>query len=533
MEIIKESVLQFEYKIMTYYGLMEIAVTHDLLKKDLTSSEDVLNELGKDGWELLTILREEVNSLFIFKRPKWVEKQSEQKLSDIDNKFIRMRETKPKDISEFLDRLTTVEQEFLWEHIAKIRDLDKEEQKSHSEILEKQGEPADKVEQKFHEGDWLCENEPNNYARFIQILEIVNVQGKNRYRISRDIHNDEDIVECRFVEDNWHSFYIQDIKDGDILVNGSNIFIFHYINSTRLMGYCHVNTDDERFYDDIGKNECFCLIDAIVNPATKEQRNLLFQKMKEAGYEWDAESKELKKIEQKPADVRPKFKVGYFIKHNKANIICKVISVNNSSYYVENIETSGRIELFRAEQSFHLWSIEDAKDGDILAAYKCYVIFKEIDGLNIKSHCTYRHYEGFSPSFLINTLQNKTAFQPATKEQREVLMKAMADAGYVFDFKNKELKKIESSTAWSEEDEAYKEFAISAVEDYYDENNPLRKDILDWLKSLKPQKQWKPSEEQVKAFEHFVRSIGESGYASPYENNTKLLYSLLGQLKKL
>jgi len=53
----------------------------------------------------------------------------EQKPTDTDNKFIRMRETKPKDISEFLDRLTTVEQEFLWEHIAKIRELDKEEKK--------------------------------------------------------------------------------------------------------------------------------------------------------------------------------------------------------------------------------------------------------------------------------------------------------------------------------------------------------------------------------------------------------------------
>lgn len=60
----------------------------------------------------------------------WIEKQGEQKAVDTDNKFIRMRETKPKDISEFLDRLTTVEQEFLWEHIAKIRELDKEEQKS-------------------------------------------------------------------------------------------------------------------------------------------------------------------------------------------------------------------------------------------------------------------------------------------------------------------------------------------------------------------------------------------------------------------
>ena len=44
---------------------------------------------------------------------------------------------------------------------------------------------------------------------------------------------------------------------------------------------------------------------------------------------------------------------------------------------------------------------------------------------------------------------------------------------------------------------------------------------------------WKPSDEQMEAFEHFVRGIGENGYASPYENNTKLLYSLLEQLKKL
>ena len=57
--------------------------------------------------------------------------------------------------------------------------------------------------------------------------------------------------------------------------------------------------------------------------------------------------------------------------------------------------------------------------------------------------------------------------------------------------------------------------------------------IRTWLQSLKQRATWKPSEEQIEAFEHFVRGIGESGYASPYENNTKLLYSLLEQLKKL
>lgn len=33
-------------------------------------------------------------------------------------------------------------------------------------------------------------------------------------------------------------------------------------------------------------------------PATKEQRDLLFQKMKEAGYMWDTEKKKLKKIDK-------------------------------------------------------------------------------------------------------------------------------------------------------------------------------------------------------------------------------------------
>lgn len=85
--------------------------------------------------------------------------------------------------------------------------------------------------------------------------------------------------------------------------------------------------------------------------------------------------------------------------------------------------------------------------------------------------------------------------------------------------------------AWSEEDDKMVKDIIAAIDTlHYHE-------MVDWLKSLKqrvqPQSTWKPSEEQIEAFEHFVRSIGESGYASLYENNTKLLYSLLEQLKVL
>ena len=69
--------------------------------------------------------------------------------------------------------------------------------------------------------------------------------------------------------------------------------------------------------------------------------------------------------------------------------------------------------------------------------------------------------------------------------------------------------------------------------DLYRERKRQVEQLKTWLKSLKALNTWKPSDKQMEAFEHFVKSIGERGYFSPYDDNTKLLYSLLEQLKKL
>ena len=104
------------------------------------------------------------------------------------------------------------------------------------------------------------------------------------------------VPSIRYIDKHFHLWTIQDVKDGDVLVNGSNIFIFYFINNRRLMGYCHVNMNDGNFYNDIGRIECFCTIDAPVTPATKEQRDALMKAMNDTGYEWDSEKKELKKL---------------------------------------------------------------------------------------------------------------------------------------------------------------------------------------------------------------------------------------------
>ena len=71
-----------------------------------------------------------------------------------------------------------------------------------------------------------------------------------------------------------------------------------------------------------------------------------------------------------------------------------------------------------------------------------------------------------------------------TKEQRDTLMKSMADAGWKFDFEKKELKKInneEVNTKWNEEDKEMLDNAVYACLKVYGKDS----DTADWLQSLK------------------------------------------------
>ena len=145
-------------------------------------------------------------------------------------------------------------------------------------------------------------------------------------------------------------------------------------------------------------------------------------------------------LKQKSADkIEPTFNVDDWVV-NKFGDSWHIDSLDKKNYQVSDGKGNYNYFPISKQDEMHLWTIQDAKDGDVLAAHECYVVFKEIDGLNIKCHCTY-HYLGLNPSFYIDTLQNKDAFLPATKEQRDTLMKAMNDAGYEWDAEKKELKK--------------------------------------------------------------------------------------------
>lgn len=153
-------------------------------------------------------------------------------------------------------------------------------------------------EPKFKVGDWLCANELNNYANLIKIVKIVDVFGKKRYKISRDYDSDLDLTEFDFIEKHYHLWNIQDAKVGDVLADeDNNIGIFQECEGMYWYSYTYLGCDGQlRGFSMGGSHER-----TDTHPATKEQRDLLFRKIKEAGYKWNAETKTLEKL------VEPKF----------------------------------------------------------------------------------------------------------------------------------------------------------------------------------------------------------------------------------
>jgi len=316
-------------------------------------------------------------------------------------------------------------------------------QKLYTPLVLSNSSNTGKDEPKFHEGEWVV-YECGEETATLQIIGIV----EETYEFSDDSTlsvADEDTLRL------WD--ITKDAKSGDVLytpkgLGVEGIFI----------------VDDWKKVEDTGRTLC-CSIgyrvenDEIVAgglgaiwwkgvtdpfyPATKEQRDLLFQKMKEAGYEWDAEKKKLKEIEEE---------------------------VNGEDYGIDSLYHAQRI----LEKT--LGSVDGYQSDDGILEHKCAI--------------------------------------SAVK------------------------KLYEQKPVWNEEDRK-KIIELISMFESAGEGCPLMftyrmlKDYIRILKSCIPQKQWKPSEEQMKALEHFVRSVGESGYASPYGNDTKLIYSLLEQLKKL
>ena len=142
-------------------------------------------------------------------------------------------------------------------------------------------------EAKFKKGEWVVYD-----GWTTQIMEVY----EDGYA------NDRQGFIPKVREDSMRKWTINDAKDGDVLVTQKtdityeSIFIFKKNENNRIIQYLHYFTTDadEEVCEARSIDGFLGFVGTTVHPATKEQCDLLFQKMKEKGYVWDAEKKELK-----------------------------------------------------------------------------------------------------------------------------------------------------------------------------------------------------------------------------------------------
>lgn len=259
----------------------------------------------------------------------------------------------------------------------------------------------------------------------------------------------------------------------------------------------------------------------------------------------------------------PKFKAGDWIVFTNGNVE-RIISVGTHGYTFDDGDYLLHDE---CDKIAHLWSIQDAKDGDVLVSRSPFIYGKQ---------CPYGGLNWCNNKFIkaSNFIFTDSPVHPATKEQRDFLFQKMKEAGYTFDFEKKELKKLgqsevtkisdqeeiaeipfgakdselqeatyfipkgfhakidddkvvikkgEKPAAWSEEDERNMQNIDSVL--FYDKTLPEDTcvKLRNFLKTLKERIGWKPSEEQISSLRSVVNSL-------PHE---QVLFTLYNDLRKL
>jgi len=157
-----------------------------------------------------------------------------------------------------------------------------------------------------------------------------------------------------------------------------------------------------------------------------------------------------KQGKQKPADkVEPKFKIGDWCIDNEDGTIFQIVKVLGNTYtYKTNEGKEYSCTHYSLENDAKLWTIQDAKDGDVLRIENLTFIFQEITNDNVchkDAAVAYCSYEDNDDGFGVcgpDCITDLELVTPATKEQRDTLESAMTNAGYRWDKEKLKLEKI-------------------------------------------------------------------------------------------
>ena len=305
---------------------------------------------------------------------------------------------------------------------------------------------ANKIEPRFKVGNWVVNKSDDPW-------HIDSFDNKN-YQVSDRKGNYNYFPISK--QDEMHLWTIQDAKDGDMLsfyteYRGNKMFqvgiIKKYVGkrggcSNTFKMYVGVNWDNNL---QIGKYMgCSLNIECSdIHPSTKEQRDFLFKKLKESGYKWNAGTKTLEKLE------KSSFHEGDWVV--RGDTIAQILDIQEQ-YYI-GLDINGNVSSrFLNSDKIHLWTIQDAKDGDFLCCKSGWMcIFKSLNN-HTNTFSSYCFMDSdkcfFKNGGECHTLDKEFILayngeiHPATKEQRDLLFQKIKEAGYKWNTETKTLEKL-------------------------------------------------------------------------------------------
>lgn len=157
------------------------------------------------------------------------------------------------------------------------------------------GKLINEIEPKFHVYDWVVTDKDD----VVQIGAVNN----GYYTMLNGMYNGMDF-NMSYVDKCWHLWTNQDIKDGDILCTyecGRPKIIFILKGTPKkpyvLRYHCYYNIMYP-YFESNSETGCLVVNDGDLKPATKEQLDTLFEKMKLEGYRWDEDKKKVIQFER-------------------------------------------------------------------------------------------------------------------------------------------------------------------------------------------------------------------------------------------
>lgn len=214
----------------------------------------------------------------------WLEKQGEQKPTIIIPKFRVGDEIKTSNEESLT--ITKIDEKGYWSEDLFICSF---EDSAKWDLV---GKLVDKVEPKFHEGDWIIHQGTEN---IYQVVAIIDNQYQLKYGDNYTVQKCDNVDRCARLWD-----VTKDAKDGDVLSYRDGQWIFIYKKLVDGDTFCYHALYSTIHQDLTIDDAAFTLLGSAITPATKEQSDTLVEAMTNAGYTFDFEKKELKKIAQNP-----------------------------------------------------------------------------------------------------------------------------------------------------------------------------------------------------------------------------------------